>query len=462
MLSPGTAHSSVELTGPLVFENPYGVDNTGGRAADYVVDLDTQTLATPELLHPDPHGNDKQVLGGILNNGHSHQSYYEPDEERLVFPQESCEYNCSLGPSSEEALYAIHGLGRLHVQQGQLADALSELEQSAAGYIELHGPIHHDALQNIAHLAKAYYEQGKFQTSEVLLRRTIAGYDELYGSLDRRTLIQIHNLAKSYENQAEFTKAKPRYHRAIDGFEKLGELELMANSQAGLVMVLVEQGLLEEAEPLLLQTLATYELLEKTDGEHCLMFLNNLQIIHLKQDRTDKLEPLLDALRAALDKALEPGRARSHAALRACINLAGTYSRLGRYDEAQSLFTRIEFDQEAVLNSGQENAIHDFAEVGLHYQRQRNWKAAESSLVLVKTACENRCGPDCQIGINVRKTLDKVRSKLNEQGRQMAAISPNLIYAAEDGWLRSHSTVATSSTSGKSGFRSTWAMWVPV
>jgi tetratricopeptide (TPR) repeat protein len=122
-------------------------------------------------------------------------------------------------------LDAIHQLGNLYMNQGNLAEAEQMYEWVLQGYEKALGAEHTSTLVIVNNLGNLYADQGKLAEAEQMYEQALQGYERALGTDNATTYIPalhtIWGLGSLFERQADFLKAKIMYSKALIGYEKV-------------------------------------------------------------------------------------------------------------------------------------------------------------------------------------------------------------------------------------------------
>jgi tetratricopeptide (TPR) repeat protein len=135
----------------------------------------------------------------------------------------------ALGPKHTSTLLTVHNLGLLYANQGKLAEAEAMYTRALQGHEEALGPKHTSTLNTVGNLGNLYANQGKLAEAEAMYTRALQGHEEALGPKHTSTLLTVHNLGLLYANQGKLAEAEAMYTRALQGYEDALGLEFASS-----------------------------------------------------------------------------------------------------------------------------------------------------------------------------------------------------------------------------------------
>lgn len=360
--------------------------------------------------------------------------------------------------------------GALHID-GNYEESLAILRQVLAGYEYLLGPDVDDVLNIVQHMGRACSLSGNESEAEALLKRAVSGYEMIHGLDDRRTLSCVADLARLYRAQERYEDNVVLLNRAANGLEH-------TSSSSGMVLEIFtrlafaywEQYLYERAsdwlkrvvagylhlgvghedalltaqvhlcrtsvfnpnpatDSLLVDVLAKCEARSRKDHRRltdAFKILITIYSRYYESKDSKKIEVYDHKLRHIISRVFDKDIRTSISTLHEGAVLADIHSRMGRYEEAESLFIQLESmtgKAKYPRFTGCDN-LPD-RRLGLiarshaeHYTRQSMWEDAEPLLLKAKSLEK----PFCQV-YDSRKLVEAFEIFRVGSGREAGALA---------------------------------------
>ncbi|HMB90763.1 MAG TPA: tetratricopeptide repeat protein, partial [Rhodothermales bacterium] len=156
----------------------------------------------------------------------------------------------------------LRNLAVLAREQGRYAEAVTLLRDALALYRSLGQEDTQAFGATLMVLGGTLWQQGDYDEAEVVLRETLAHFRTQYGDEDYPALASsVLRLARFLYDRQNYDEAEALYREAADRFrQRFGDTYVLAlRSQEELADVLRSRGAFEEAEALLLKTLAVFQ-----------------------------------------------------------------------------------------------------------------------------------------------------------------------------------------------------------
>jgi tetratricopeptide (TPR) repeat protein len=171
--------------------------------------------------------------------------------------------------------WALHSLGMLFFDQGQLAEAEATYIQALQGYEEALGPQHTSTLQTVNNLGALYKNQGKLAEAEAMYIRALQGYEEALGSKHTSTLQTVNNLGALYADQGKLAEAEAMYIRALQGYDEALDPERLSSYLPALITMfsfgdlLSRTGQKDMAKNMYTRALSGYRIVQGPSSKWC-------------------------------------------------------------------------------------------------------------------------------------------------------------------------------------------------
>lgn len=315
-----------------------------------------------------------------------------PTEALKIFRQIPAGYEHLLGPDVDDVLEIVLMMGQACTRLGNESEAEALLIRAVSGFERIHGPDHRTSLTSVADLAYLYRIQGRLEDSEVLYVRAIKGLNQTLPSSEQDLAI-FSDLASVYNDQGLYEKACIWHKRVLMGYRNLGPGHEGALSTAEINLSITSVHARDPAtDSLLDHLLASCEARNGANHETVFIILAMICERHRFFQDYEKFNLYNRRLHPIIGRLFGKDETISDQLLYRGIFLAGLYSEMGRYEEAESLFTRLnDKTDEAIMSllTSHDNwlsrrlfkimTIH--AE---HFIRQSMWDDAEPLLLKAK------------------------------------------------------------------------------
>ncbi|KAF3397529.1 Nephrocystin-3 [Talaromyces pinophilus] len=164
------------------------------------------------------------VIGYAVPDKHAteyHQKQWQlfPHAESCIERMERATAD-TMAEANEEVSYALHMMGILLSDQGNLGKAEKMYQRALEGFEKAWGPDHTLTLDTVNNLGNLYADQGKLADAEKMYQRALEGYEKSWGPDHIPTLDTINNLGLLYACQGKLADAEKMYQRALEGKEK--------------------------------------------------------------------------------------------------------------------------------------------------------------------------------------------------------------------------------------------------
>ncbi|MFL6117136.1 MAG: tetratricopeptide repeat protein [Catenulispora sp.] len=257
-----------------------------------------------------------------------------------------------LGGDHPDTLASRNDLAYTYASAGDLARATPLLEQTLEDRVRVLGSDHPDTLASRKNLGQAYESAGDLGRAVPLFQQTLADRIRVLGPDHPDTLASGNILAGAYTQAGDLERAIPLYEQTLEDFLRvLGEdhPDVLA-TRSDLASAYSAAGDLERAVLLYEQTLDAYLRVLGTVHPHTLIARNNLANAYHSAGESQQAIPLHEQNLDDRLRVLGPDHPDTLATRN---NLAATYRQAGDLDRAVPLFEQTLADRLRVL--GPEN-----------------------------------------------------------------------------------------------------------
>lgn len=178
---------------------------------------------------------------------------------------------------------------------------------------------------------------------------------------------------------------------------------------------LFKQGdMLEEAQNLCEQALASSEEIFGHDHVDTLETANRLGTIYLERKKLEEAEQMYKRALTARERVLGPDHTRT---LETANNLGVLYEEQGKFEDAEQIYTRVLSELEKALGPDHIGTLHTVHNLGLLYTKQRKLEDAERLLTRALPGFEKALGPDHPVTLTSVNNLAyccRKRGKIDE------------------------------------------------
>ena len=250
----------------------------------------------------------------------------------------------TLGRAHPDVAASLNNLGDLYRARGDLALAESYLRRAIEVQEEVLGPDHPALARSVNNLAMLHHEQGDAARAEPLYLRTLEIAEKVLGPDHPNVATRQNNLAELYRATGAFERAEPLYRRALEIQEEaLGAADpRVAVTLSNLADLLSARGEGPAAEPLYERAAAIQEAALGSDHPSLAVTLNHqADLLASGPDSGTSERERAEALYLRALAIQETAFGRDHPSVAITLaDLAGLYTREGRYGEAQTLYLR--------------------------------------------------------------------------------------------------------------------------
>jgi tetratricopeptide (TPR) repeat protein len=244
---------------------------------------------------------------------------------------------------NEEVLYALHMMGMLLSDQGNLGKAEKMYQRALKGKEKIWGPDHTSTLDTVNNLGLLYVDQGKLADAEKMFQQALEGYEKACGTDHISTLNTINNLGNLYADQGKLVDAEKMYQQALEGKEKAwgpdhpSTLDTINN----LSLLYADQGKLVDAEKMYQWALEGYKKAWGPDHISTLHTINNLGNLYKNQGKLADAEKMYQWALEGYEKAIGPDNILSYVpALHNAYSYGMLFEDKGRLSDAKLMYTR--------------------------------------------------------------------------------------------------------------------------
>ena len=233
--------------------------------------------------------------------------------------------------------------------QGRYAEAEKIFEESVAFFERVNGPLDESVVAQLVRISWLYEDIGRYEDSERVLKRALSIREQKYPAGDYHIGLSLERLGWLYINQENVLQAKQYTERAAEIFKKSGE-----QGHPNLCLALINLGILAhvegrkaESEAHIAGGLRMSEAYRDLSTPQAEWALHSIGIVLMGFDRLGKNPAFLHArmpaeaatvLEAAASYWEDVASPKHPHRLQILREVAVTYSRMGRYALADSLF----------------------------------------------------------------------------------------------------------------------------
>ncbi len=241
-----------------------------------------------------------------------------------------------LGNDHSETLVVLRQLAKLLASTGRMSEALPLQREAVDRSLRVLGERHADSITAQADLGSLLNRMGNSEQAEPLLRKALQDHQAVLGQTHPSTLNSMVMLGNCLESLDQFAEAFELYKRARDGcLATLGpEHPNTIGAMLSMGHALQSEGKLAEALPLYQSALLSYRAALGERHPFTLRTTNLLGELALEQDDLDAAHQRFHDTLATSRGSLGEDHPET---LRSKINLGSVLSRLGRFEEAESL-----------------------------------------------------------------------------------------------------------------------------
>jgi tetratricopeptide (TPR) repeat protein len=231
---------------------------------------------------------------------------------------------------------------------GEDPEAEVMLRESLAGYRERYGRMHGIALTIAAELGLILRDRGDLEGAEALLREALGGYLEEAAHQQPAALAARCDLASVLKLQNRMPEAGEQYDAALAGYRHmqgpLGRDTVLVEGLLGLLRL--DQGRLEDAEPMLLHVLEVRRSRHEAGDPAVLIAKNNLGRLRQEQGRHEEAMELFGEVESGFRTREDP---RASIALH---NGGVSRSRIGQHQSAEASLRRANAELRRAFGDG--------------------------------------------------------------------------------------------------------------
>ncbi|KAL3703899.1 hypothetical protein TMatcc_009589 [Talaromyces marneffei ATCC 18224] len=328
-----------------------------------------------------------------------HATEYHQKQRQLFAHAESCIERMERATAdtmtevNEEVSYALHMMGILLSDRGNLGKAEKMYQRALEGYEKAWGPDHTSTLDTVNNLGLLYADQGKLTDAEKMYQRALEGYEKAWGSNHTSTLDTVNNLGNLYKNQGKLADAEKMYQRALEGKEKAwgpdhtSTLDTVNN----LGLLYADQGKLVDAEKMYQRALEGYEKAWGPDHTSILNTVNNLGLLYADQGKLEDAEKMYQRALEGKETAWGPDHTLT---LDTVNNLGLLYADQGKLVDAEKMYQRALEGKEKAWGPDHTSTLDTVNNLGLLYTNQGKLTDAEKMYQRALEGYEKAWGPD--------------------------------------------------------------------
>ena len=187
-------------------------------------------------------------------------------------------------------------LGKAHLERGEYAQALPQLDQAVALLRSLHHRQHPILAESLHHCARAMWFLGRYDEAEDLYQESLSMSIALHGERSEQAIMTISHLGATYRKQGRDAEAVQRYRRALELRRELhgSDDPLVAASLNNLGAYLRDQRKFSDAADLFQQAL---DIMESASPDQILqraLAMHNLGSCYIGLGRLGDAQSTLD------------------------------------------------------------------------------------------------------------------------------------------------------------------------
>ena len=155
----------------------------------------------------------------------------------------------------------VHRLGMIRHKNGQIDGAVQALAEAVTIREKVHGEEHLETAHQLTELGIAYRAQGNYAEAQRCLRRALRIHERECGVDSPEANRDLHQLAGSLEDAGDIAGATEQYERALGLKLRVvgGDLDDVAEMQAGLARVFMKWRNYSRARELLMEAIGTFK-----------------------------------------------------------------------------------------------------------------------------------------------------------------------------------------------------------
>jgi tetratricopeptide (TPR) repeat protein len=315
--------SSTHSTHPVVHQWAFHIQNEYQRAELSRLAAVTLGYAIPDENSPEYHPKQQQLLPHA-------EAWIERMEQRTE----------NTDPSfSDRELFAIHNIGTLFSDRGNLGKAEKMLQRALEGYEKIWSPNHVSILATVNNLGNLYTKQGKMVKAKELYLRALEGYEETFGPNNNLALDTLNNLGLLYAEQGKLDEAEEVYQRALDGKERAfgPDHSLTLDTVNNLGNLYKSQGKLVKAKESYLRALEGYEKFWGPNHTSTLDTVNNIGLLYADQGKLEEAEEMFQRALDGKERAWGPDHTLT---LGTVHNMGTLYKKQGKLAASEEMYKR--------------------------------------------------------------------------------------------------------------------------
>lgn len=278
----------------------------------------------------------------------------------------------------------------------------------------IHSSDHIDTAMVLFVHVPIYYDLGRYAEAEGFCRRALALYEQFLGAEHSVTIAAANFLAELSRLCGKNREAEVLFSRVLAFYEKYGKSTEIASPLFSLANLYRTQKRFEEAESLLLRSLAIREQEDMgLEHFHTAGSLRGLALLYTEWGCYEKAEPLYQRALAIYERTMAPEH--PHIAI-TLMHFGQLYFLQQRYHEAEALYLRSLALQERIYAPEHTHFISLLTQLGQLASAQKRYSEAEKHLKRALSLAEHALVPqDAQVAA-IRSELfrlDALQQSLN-------------------------------------------------
>jgi CHAT domain-containing protein/tetratricopeptide (TPR) repeat protein len=258
-------------------------------------------------------------------------------QAELLYKQLVPIYESGFGPDHEIVATTISSLANLYRDEKRYSEAEALYSRALRLRESKLPPYHPDVIRSLLSLGYIYQIQGRYREAEQEYKRVLDIRGNRYGPANAEVGETLGVLANLYARQGRYQEAEDAIERWIEILQKAKPVDAVNLSGAFGIMgsILHHEGKYDLAEVYYKRALSAGE--TSTTSDSYVNALNGLAILFKEQGRSDEAEALLLKTLALRDRKHDPQDAAIGQIL---TNLGSVYEAQGRFIEAEEYYNR--------------------------------------------------------------------------------------------------------------------------
>lgn len=230
----------------LVYMNNQAVTFRDAGKLDLAIPLYEEVVKLSTVKFGDSHPN---TLLATNNLAVAYKSAGNLDQAIRLYRETLNRQTTKLGKNHPDTLVTMSNLAMAYRDASRLEEAIPLMEETLQLKTKVLGKSHPSTLTSMNNLAVCYYSAGKFAQAFSLHKETLKQRKEVLGADHPETLLSMLNVAQSYQESNRLSEAIPLFELAASGIEKMRFQSQNARViVVGAINAYEKSGQLEKAE----------------------------------------------------------------------------------------------------------------------------------------------------------------------------------------------------------------------